>query len=69
MPPGLYPRTPAMRTYGKTNGIRGDILEYKKTHTWAQTAKKFDISVATIWHLQKGDWNPDRKKNDKPKVD
>jgi hypothetical protein len=60
MPPGLYPRTTAMQTYGKTAGIRGDILKYRETHSLTQTAKEFDISVATVCKLQKGEWNATR---------
>lgn len=58
MPTGIYPRTKAMRTYGKTTGKRGDILKYRETHSLTQTAKKFEISVATICKLQNGEWRP-----------
>lgn len=63
MPPGLYPRTPAMKTFGKTAGIRGDILKYRETHSLTRTAKHFRISVATVCKLQNGEWKQGAKIN------
>lgn len=56
MPRGIYRRIPAMKTYGKTAGIRGDILKYRESHSLTQTAEKFEISVATVCKLQNGTW-------------
>jgi len=62
MSAGVYRRTPAMKTYGKTAGKRGDILYYRQTHSLTQTAKEFGITVSTVCKLQSGNWNVSRKR-------
>jgi transposase-like protein len=63
MPSGVYQRTPAMKSFGRTAGMREYVQRLRDAgESRNSIAELLQVSKQTIQRMEGGDWNPGRRK-------